>query len=900
MTRRDGSRSTWAKRAIEEVTVYPATPAGFEQVKGFGFPIRFRIDASDDADFQKRETIADQSREDYASPGDEPRTFRPNSVCGRYVRVTATKLWNRASGPEPFCFALGELEVSSGGVNVALRAPVRAEDSVEHSGWSLSKLTDGQKPVPPRIAGSYRPERTKAKHLGQGAAETTNPPYAALLLRKESSLPSKPVRATAYVCGLGYHELSINGRKVGDHVLDPGFTDYTKRVLYVTHDVTDLLKPGRNAIGAVLGAGWYDTPAMDVWIFHTAPWIAPPKLLLRIDIEYGDGTREAIVSDNTWKHETGPLVFNGIRGGETYDARREKPGWDRPGYDDLAWSAVKVAPAPAGRLMAQYHPPIRKTASIRPVAISEPKPGVFVFDLGVNIAGWARLETRGAHGQKITLQFNELLNKDGAVNVAQNAEPSGGRFQTGEFILKGEGVEVFEPRFTYHGFRYVQVTGLSEKPSVESLTGRWVHTDPEPAGVFTCSNALVNHIHEIIRRTQLNNLHGIPTDCPQREKIGWTEDGCVTMEEAIYNFQMPTFYTKWFRDMLDAQDANGHASAIAPSPGWGKSEADGSPSGLSDPWWGGAIVRTPWQLYRYYGDTRILAEAYPAMTRYLDYVEKHAPGHITWSNEGDWLEAGVGGPSKRTPPQLAGTAAYCYYAKLVAEIARLLGRDDDARKYKRLAGEISAHFHERYFDSSTGLYAKDSQTAQALPLAFGMTPPDKRTLVLGQLLKNIRETRDGHVSSGIVGTLYVFQTLMESGHDDIAYAMLTKQGFPGWAHMLKSGATTVWEAWDGGGSRNHPALGCIDAWLYQALGGIRLDPSVPAFKQLIIKPAVVGDLTWVKCSCRSVYGTIESNWRRSGQTAPGCDRSREHRRHGSCSNQPTGCRDRIGAARCAG
>ena len=288
------------------------------------------------------------------------------------------------------------------------------------------------------------------------------------------------------------------------------------------------------------------------------------------------------------------------------------------------------------------------------------------------------------------------------------------------------------------------------------------------------------------------------------------------MEEAIYNFQMPTFYTKWFRDMLDAQDANGHASAIAPSPGWGKSEADGLPSGLSDPWWGGAIVRTPWQLYRYYGDTRILAEAYPAMTRYLDYVEKHAPGHITWSNEGDWLEAGVGGPSKRTPPQLAGTAAYCYYAKLVAEIARLLGRDDDARKYKRLAGEISVRFHECYFDSSTGLYAKDSQTAEALPLAFGMTPPDKRTLVLGQLLKNIRETRDGHVSSGIVGTLYVFQTLMESGHDDIAYAMLTKQGFPGWAHMLKSGATTVWEAWDGGGSRNHPAQGCIDAWLYQA------------------------------------------------------------------------------------
>ena len=517
--------------------------------------------------------------------------------------------------------------------------------------------------------------------------------------------------------------------------------------------------------------------------------------------------------------------------------------------------------------MAQCHPPIRIAQSIRPVAIGEPKPGVYVFDLGVNIAGWAQLQTRGSRGQTVVLEFNELLNPDGTVNMRHLADFSPERFQTDRFILKGEGLEVLEPRFTYHGFRYVQVTGLSERPTLDSLTGRWVHTDPEPAGEFSCSNPLLNKVQEMIVRTQLNNLHGIPTDCPQREKIGWTEDGCVTMEEAIYNFNMATFYTKWFHDMLDAQDANGHAACIAPSPGWGRSLPDGSPGVLSDPWWGGAIVRTPWQLYRYYGDRRILVEGYEAMTKYLDYVGRHAPNHIAWAQEGDWLEVGTTiGTSQRTPPTLATTAAYCYYAKVVGQIARLLGKADDAKKYADLSEAISRSFHRQYFDPVTGLYAKDSQTAQALPLCFGMTPADKRPLVLEQLVKNIRETRKNHVSSGIVGTLYVFQALMESGRDDLAYAMIAQEDFPSWGHMLRNGATTLWESWDGGGSRNHPALGSIGAWFFQALAGIRPEPSSPGFKHIVISPAVVGDLTWAKARYQSVYGPIASQWKRQGDT----------------------------------
>lgn len=709
-----------------------------------------------------------------------------------------------------------------------------------------------------------RPERTKEQRAGLGSAQANDLPYAAVLLRKEIAVSKLPARATACVCGLGYCEVSINGKKIGDHKLDPAFTDYTKRILYSTYDVTELLRSGRNAIGATLGAGWYDSPTIDDWQFHRAPWIAPPKLLLCVDIDYVDGTHESIVSDGTWKESTGPIVFNSIRGGETYDARREKHGWDQPGYDDAEWANAHIVPPPQGRLMAQMHPPIRAIQSLRPVALDEPKPGVYVFDLGANIAGWAQLRTSGSQGQVITLEFNELRKPDGTVNMAHLADSRSGRFQTEQFILKGGGVETYEPRFTYHGFRYVQVTGLTEKPTVDSLIGRWVHTDLELAGKFSCSNPLINKIQDAIVRTQLNNVHGFPTDCPQREKIGWTEDGCVTVEEAICNFNMAMFYTKWFRDILDAQDANGHVACIAPSPGWGRSLPDGSPGVLSDPWWGGAVVRVPWQLYRYYGDRRILIEGYDAMTKYLDYVGRHAPNHIAWAQEGDWVEVGARGQSLRTPPNLASTTAYCHYAKIVGHIAALLGKTAEAKRYDDLAEAISRSFHQQYFDPVTGLYAKDSQTAQALPLCFGMPPANKRPLVLEQLVRNIQETRKNHISSGIVGTLYVFQALMESGRDDLAYAMVAQEDFPSWGHMLGRDGSTIWENWNGSGSQNHPALGSIGVWFYQALAGIRPDPTIPGFRHIIIKPAVVGDLTWARAHYDSIHGEIVSDWKREG------------------------------------
>ena len=725
-----------------------------------------------------------------------------------------------------------------------------------------------------------------------GAPDAGN---AAPLLRKEIQLRAKPVRATAYICGLGYYELRINGRKVGDHELDPGFTDYTEHALYVTYDVTEHFLAGGNAVGVILGNGWYHLPGGDLFGNNKARWTGTPRLLLNIDLDFADGSRQTLATDTGWKWSTGPIVFNSVRAGETIDAREDKPLWDRPGFDDRNWPSAVVLPAPAGRLTAQSHPPIRATETFTAVAITEPKPGVYVFDLGVNIVGHVRFQARGESGRKITLLHNEKLNADGTVDMNHCASHTAGRFQTEEFILRGRGedvpparranpqlqqgqqdadkmsathagetpaTQVFEPRFTYHGFRYVEVRGLTYKPALGDLVARWVHTDPEPAGEFACSDANISTLQKMIVRTQLNNLHSIPTDCPQREKMGWLQDGCVSEEEAICNFDMATFYTKWFHDMLDGQESCGFVPSLVPNCGWAGSGPNGSPSGFSDPWWGSAIIRTPWNLYLYYGDRHVLEARYPAMKAYVDYLGKYSHDlKIGW-NLGDWLEEGTQNSAKRTPVELASTAAYFHSATLLSRIAVLVGKPDDARTYAELARRIGLKINERFLDTATGLYGADTQTAPAMALQLGFAPADKRAMVLEGLVKNI-EHRGGHLSTGIVGTMYLPYALSENGRADLALKVLTAEGYPGYVHMIRSGASTIWEQWDGNNSLNHPALGCVGAWFYQALAGIRPDPEQPGFKTIILQPRTAG-LTWVRASYRSVRGRIVSDWRISG------------------------------------
>ena len=824
-----------AVKPISEIILHSPSPPGSDVKKGFGFPIRFRIEGSDRPTFEHSLMIADYSNKDFQNPGGLPAMFGAKNIRVRYIRITAIKLWNRKTGPEPYCFALAELEVMSNGKNVALNAPVSSNDSVENSDWNRKRLTDGEYLRANSSTGDKGPEN------------------AAIQLKKEIKVSKKVVRATAFLCGLGYSELQINGKKVGDHVLDPGFTDYSKSALYVTYDVTKLLQSGLNQLGILLGGGWFNLTTPDLFGFEKAPWSASPRARFHLEIEFSDGTSKKVVSDETWKWDTGSITFNCVRGGETIDARPKEANW----------KPVAMVEAPKGKLVSQQHPPIRVTKTIKPVKLTEPKPGVYVFDLGTNIAGWAKLTTTGPKGTKVTLKYNEALNPDGSVNMQHTASHTYGRFQTGECILSGE-PDVFEPRFTYHGFRYVEVSGLTEKPSLNSIVGKWVTTDPERVGDFRCSNERLNKVEDLIVRSYLNNLHGIPTDCPQREKMGWMDDGCVDMEMGFFNLDTAQFYRKWFNDMMDAQDANGHVADIVPTSGWGRTRPDGSPGEMADPWWGGAIVLAPWKLYQNYGDRRVLQDGYSAMRGYVDYLASTAKDNVIGWGLGDWLDDSAGGGGRRVPVAQTSTAAYYACATIVANSAALIGKKGDVLKYQQLADQIKVSFNQKFLNLQTGLYANDSQTAQALPLTFGLVPTTAKEQVLDQLVKSIEGPRKGHISAGMVGSLYLFHALTENNRDDLAYAMLTKEEYPGWLHMVNSGATSLWEAWNGEGSYNHPTMGCVGFWLYQGLAGIKPDPTGPGYKKFVIKPSVDNDLTWVKAHYDSIHGRIESSWKRTG------------------------------------
>jgi alpha-L-rhamnosidase len=451
---------------------------------------------------------------------------------------------------------------------------------------------------------------------------------SAVYLRHVARLPQRPVRATAYICGLGYYQLYLNGRRVGDHVLDPGFTDYDRRGLYVTYDVTNLLRVGENAVGVILGNGWFHPITPDLFGFERAPWRQPPKLLMNIDVEFSDGSRQTLASDPTWKWSTGPIVFNCIRAGITYDARANMPGWTEPHYVDANWLPAVQVDAPRGELRAQIQPPMRITESVHPVRLTEPKPHVYVFDLGTDLTGWVKFEAHGEPGQKITLQYNLMLKPDGTLDMKYCHSHTYGRFQTDELILDQHGKGMIEPGFTYHGFRFVEVTGLNYRPSLNSLTGVNVHTDWQAAGSFSCSNPMINRMQDAIRRTLSESAHSMPGEEPTREKMGWTQDGLNSMEAALYNFNAAAVYTNYLFDMIDAQEPNGHVPPIVPTDGWGRTKPGGAPHAFSDPWWGGTLPYIAWKLYDFYGDRRALEEAYQPMKRWVDYLSMTAKDHL--------------------------------------------------------------------------------------------------------------------------------------------------------------------------------------------------------------------------------------------------------------------------------
>lgn len=680
------------------------------------------------------------------------------------------------------------------------------------------------------------------------------------LFRKMFTLSKFVRQARVYISGVGYYEFYLNGEKVGDHVLDPAFTNYDKRVLYVTYDITNQVSQGKNVVGVILGNGWYNMHAIAVWGFDKAPWRARPTVLCQLELEYSDGSQETITSDQTWKVARGPVLFDGILNGEIYDARREQPGWATASFSDSSWTGVEIVEGPGGRLCSQILPPIKVMKTIKPVRLSEPGPGTFVFDFGQNITGWAQIKVSGPAGTEIKLKFGERINSDGTVDQkAIGAYTRQWEFQTDTYILKGEGIEIWEPRFTYHGFQYVEVTGFPGKPTLDNLSGRVVHTSFDQQGSFSCSNELLNKIQEISVRSYTNNFHGYPTDCPHREKLGWSAEGHLGAEQGLFNFNPQTAYTKWMNDFADAQLENGQLPGIVPSSGWGYSISWHKRWEGFGPPYDGAYILIPWYLYRYCGDERILSAHYDGFKRYVDFLTAHSENYIIPFGLGDWCPA-----KTKTSAEIVSTVYFFYCADVFSKIARILGKEQDVRKYADIAVKIKEAFNRKFYNSVTGDYAEGQQSALAFALSFDFVPPGGRRKVIDNLVSRI-EKNNYLIDTGEFGAKYLLYALSDNGYADVAYKLVSRTEFPGWGNWVKQGATTIWETWDGKLSQNHTGFGTITTWFYNVLAGIRPDPETSGFKKFIIKPEIVGDLTWVKGEYNSVYGKIISQWMFDGK-----------------------------------
>ncbi|MBN1417194.1 MAG: family 78 glycoside hydrolase catalytic domain [Planctomycetes bacterium] len=693
------------------------------------------------------------------------------------------------------------------------------------------------------------------------------------LFRKTFRIEKPVARARIYISGLGYYELRLNGERVGDRLLDPAWTSYAKRVLYSTYDVTERLREGENAIGAMLGNGWYDPLPLRMWGWlnlrdHLA--IGTPRMIAMLAIEFADGTRRTIGTDESWRTTGGPMIRNSVYLGEVFDARREPAGWDEPGFDDGEWEGAALAKEPVGPLRAQMLPPIRMKERLVPKAITEPKPGVFIFDLGENIAGWAWIRVRGPAGTRVTLRYGELLHPDGTLNgmtaVCGQIKGNGAKnspgapataFQTDAYILRGGTEETWMPRFTFHGFRYVEVTGFPGRPDRESLRGIVVRSDIETIGRFACSNPLFNRIDAMVRRTFFGNIFGVQSDCPHREKFGYGGDIAATSEAALLLFDMGTFYAKAVRDLADAARADGGLTETAPFVGI----ADQGLGGKSGPiGWGTAHPLLIRQLYRYCGDRELLEEQFETARRWVDFIASKVPDRIVAKGIGDHESLAA----KQVP--LTSTAFFHLNSRLVADAARILGRSDDAERYTALAEDIRRAFNEKFLAKGTGRFGTATQADQAIALALDLAPPEEREAALRVLAGDIA-AHQNHVTTGIFGTKYMLQALADAGRADLAATMVGQKTFPGWGHMLERGATTLWEHWEGSDntfSNNHPMFGSVSEWMMKSLAGIAPDPEARGFDKIVIRPQIAGDLTWARGTYRSVRGEVRSAWKIEG------------------------------------
>jgi alpha-L-rhamnosidase len=686
----------------------------------------------------------------------------------------------------------------------------------------------------------------------------------ARLLRKEFAAPAQVKRATLYVCGLGLFEAYLNGEPVSQDKLVPALSQYDKRDYYLTYDVTKLLRPGANALGVVLGNGRYFT--MRQWMSTDMRMFGFPKLMLQLEIERADGRVERVCSDETWKLSTeGPIWANNEYDGEAYDARKEMPGWDRVGFHDAEWKPAQVVEGPGGVLSSQPLAPIRVTETVKPLGVHKLRPGAFVFDMGQNMVGWCRLHVAGRRGTEVTLRFAEKLHQNRELYV-DNLRSAEARDM---YYLKGGGPEVYEPRFTYHGFRFVEVTGYPGTPTLATLEGRKVHDDVQRASEFSTSNPLLNRIYDAIVRGTEGNYRSLPTDCPQRdERQGWLGDRAQESWGEAYLFQIPMLYDKWMRDVTNAQDAEGRISQVSPAY-WEFYRDDVS--------WPATLMMVSDHLDKEYGDRRVVEENYPAMRKWVNHMKVYLKDALMPRDDGgDWCPPPESpeiinshDPARITDHSLIGTAYYYHVLELMERFANTLGKPDDAREYAELAAEVRTAFNNTFYHPESATYSNGSQTSSLLPLAMGLAPEEDRQRIAEALVRRIEQKDNGHLATGLIGTQWLMQTLTNTGHIDVAYQIATQKTYPGWGYEVTTGgATTIWELWNSDtadpamNSENHLMMvGDLTAWLYENLAGIQPDPAQPAFKHIIMRPTPVGDLTFVKASFTSPYGKIVSDWK---------------------------------------
>jgi alpha-L-rhamnosidase len=685
----------------------------------------------------------------------------------------------------------------------------------------------------------------------------------ARMLRREFEIPRRLLRATAHVCGLGYFDFYLNGQRIGDQVMAPVMSDYQKKIHYLTFDVTSHLRPGRNAAGLVLGNG----PFFAYRKLVPAPFrtFGYPKALLNIRLEYDDGTFDDVVTDPDWTITSeGPLRANNEYDGEIYDARREQAGWSEPGFDAAAWRRVQLVDTPGGALRAQMLEPQRITQTLRPTAITEPRPGVFVVDFGQTFNGWIRLKVSGPKGTEVRLRRAGILRSDGTVREVDSRSA----LMTDVYILRGGGEETWTARFTSQGGRYVQVTGFPGRPSPENFIGLVVHTDMPNVGTFECSDGMINRLYSVMRWSQRIEARGVPLDCSSRdERMPWISEH-HGLDGHGYPFRAAAMYANWLEDLRISQRPNGSIPNVSPS-FWTFG------SGVV---WPSTLVYLPHWLHMFYGDRRAVERSFPSMKRLVRYISDaylKPDGTIDFNDHGDWLDASTmdgGEPtSGATPQPLISSAFFYFYCTILERSARLLGRTADAEVFAALGEKVRDGFNRRFFDGAAGAYQGRTQTSYVLPLAFGLVPQERRAAVARNLADDVLVKHNGHTTCGFMGVQWILTVLSETGHHDAAASIVTRTKRPSWGYMVSKGATTMWERWDHDtadaamtGESQYFLGADIVGWLFRSLGGINCDPDHPGFQHLILRPKPTADLKWVKTSFRSLYGVIVSQWSTAG------------------------------------